>query len=374
VRKVCVLGGFSLARWLSPRERAELKLLDVYHAPLWEGDYIGWLRQLTLFEAFAVFGYADQEKRFGWDLPGHGVALDSCGRGFLKGCVNAESHIHGKDFARVSRHNCHRKECPVCFESWASLQAERSLLRIATYLSGFDIVKKTISKAHLENRGKSGHDFHKYLDYQLEQLIHLSRRYVKHVVLSPSQDVLSGSVEDYRLLRKSAYRVARQSGFYGGALVFHPYRLKCSKCGSALPDYQKECVECHGLDFKWFWSPHFHGVGLGWIEKTKEGYSKHGWVVKNLGVRNSVFWTFQYLLSHAGVSWVHTTTWFGKLAYNRMGKTPSSDGFREVCPYCFKPLVPLLWVGGIDRPPPVYDSEDEKNDMLFEHGVVVTIG
>lgn len=359
-----------MARWLTPKERAQQKLVDVYHVPMWEGDYQGQMKQLSLFEAYSVVGYAEGEKKFSWDLPGHGYALIDCGKGFMVGCDRHLDHANGKDVVRVKRHNCHRKECPVCFESWSALQAERSLMRIATYLYNFDFVEHVVSKAKKQCMGKSGHVYHELLDFMLEDYIHSCRRQVKHVVLSPPQDVVCEKIGDYRKLRDLAYRVARESGFYGGAVIFHPYRLKCSKCGSAISEYQKKCSKCHESAFQWFWSPHFHGVGFGWIENTKEGYARHGWVVKNLGVRDSVFWTFQYLLSHAGVSCVHTTTWFGKLGYNMMGKVPKSDGFHEVCQFCLRALVPLRWIGGEDRGPPVYDEDHQLNELLLDPGLV----
>jgi len=363
-----------LARWLTPKERAQQKLdqklNDVYHVPQWEGDYQGQMKQLTLFETYAVVGYAEGEKKFSWDLPGHGRTLTDCGKGFLVGCDHHGEHENGLDFVRVKRHNCHRKECPVCFESWSALQGERALLRFATYLFGFEWVDGLVLKAKKLSMGKSAHEYHEKLDFILEKLIHCGRRKIIHVVLSPPIGVESESLKDYRVLRETAYRIAKESGLYGGAMVFHPYRLKCSECGSAIADHGKQCKN-HPEDMvQWFWSPHFHVVGFGWIEFTDEGYSSHGWVVKNLKIRESVFYTFQYLLSHAGVSILHTTTWFGKLAYNMIGKVPKSDGFREVCPFCFKPLVPLQWIGGEDRGPPIYDEDHQLNELLLDPGLV----
>lgn len=369
MRKV-VLEVSDLARWLSPKERAEQKLKDVYHVPQWEGDYMGQLKQLSLFEAYAIVGYAEGEKKLLWDLPGHGHAQEKCGKVFFVGCDHHGEHQNGMDFVRVKRHNCAGKACPICFESWSALQAERGLMRIATFLSGFELVEHVVLEAKKQCKGKSGHVFHETLDSSLEELIHSSRRKVKHVVLSPPPGVERDKLGDHRQLRDQAYQIAKESGFYGGAMVFHPYRLKCSKCGSAIDDYLKECIKCGESAFKWFWSPHFHAVGFGWIENTKEGYAKHGWVVKNLGIRKSVFWTFQYLLSHAGVSSVHTTTWFGCMSYNLMGAVPKSEGFREVCPFCFRSVVPLQWIGGEDRGPPSYDEDHRLNELILEPGRV----
>jgi hypothetical protein len=139
-------------------------------------------------------------------------------------------------------------------------------------------------------------------------------------------------------------------------MVFHPYRLKCSSCGLAIPDYERTCT-CGSRDFSWFSSEHFHVVGWGWNPEglTEEIYKREGWVIKNCGVRNSVFWTFQYLLSHAGVSsFCHTTTWFGSMGYRSklLRHVPKVGVIQELCPWCRGPLWPLLWIGGEDRGPP----------------------
>jgi len=47
-------------------------------------------------------------------------------------------------------------------------------------------------------------------------------------------------------------------------------------------------------------SPHFHILGYGWVHHVKENYESNGWIVKNLGIRNSVRATAHYQLSHCG--------------------------------------------------------------------------
>jgi hypothetical protein len=91
-------------------------------------------------------------------------------------------------------------------------------------------------------------------------------------------------------------------------------------------------------------------IGFGWIEHTKEGYERHGWVVKNAGLRKTVGGTALYQLSHAGIHESYkTVTWFGSLAYNKL-KVPPMVPEKECCPICGRELRPLWYFGGEDLP------------------------
>jgi hypothetical protein len=351
-----------------PEERLELRNANIYHVPQWDGDYHGWLKQTNLLEIFREVRYADEEKHLLWDLPGHGYAYFDCGKIMVKGCDHVEDHPDRKVFGRVFKRNCRRKQCPICYESWATSEAERALIRFSSFISG----SKMIDRLILKLKKKMLKDpiprqiFHHVLVFKLEKLASARRYRPIHVVLSPPPNTYMNGYDAYRNLRKMAYALARSHGLYGGALIFHPYRLKCSVCGSAIPDYKKQCFSCGSSTFLWFFSPHFHFVGYGWIHMSKEAYSRHGWVIKNLGVRDSLFATFQYLLSHAGVNGnFHTTTWFGKLAYNLMGMVPKVGSLIEICPFCRRPLMPLLWIGGEDRPPPKLEYSDDPFENHF---------
>jgi len=245
------------------------------------------------------------------------------------------------------------------------------LIRFASFVSGNRDVDRLIlrlKKEMFENPVPKEF-FHRKLVSELEKMATANGFRPIHVVLSPPTDVVVKTVEDYRRLRREAYRIAKESGLFGGAMISHPYRLKCSACGSAIPDYLKECPKCNRIKFEWFFSIHFHFVGYGWIERTKEGYSRHGWVVKNLRARKSIYATFQYLLSHAGVSKFHTVTWFGKLSYRIMRYVPKLGSVLEFCPLCHRPLRPLIWIGGTDRGPPelVYSDDPLENCFMGEY-------
>jgi len=243
---------------------------------------------------------------FEWLLPGHGMPYSDCGQWRSRGCLNVEGHSQqgldeehaGMVFVRRYQRTCFRAECPVCYESWAGKEAGKIAWR-------------------LQHAPKQGRPI--------------------HLVVSPPVDVWIRS--SYESLRRRAYVVAKQSGFRGGSCIFHHLR-------------QNKITQ------KWYFSPHFHMIGFGWIKGTKEGFESHGWVVKNVGIRKTVSGTALYQLSHAGIhKKYHTVTWFGALAYNNL-KVPPKEEVEEVCPICGSPLQPLYYFGSKKIP-------DERGDFWF---------
>ena len=129
----------------------------------------------------------------------------------------------------------------------------------------------------------------------------------------------------FQELRKEAYIQVKESGFIGGSCVWHPFR--------------------ETEDGRWYFSPHFHMFGYGWIQGTKKIYENSGWVIKNEGIRKTLHGTAMYQLSHAGIhKKFHTVTWFGRLSYNnlRCKKMPKKE---DKCPLCGADLVKLIWMG-----------------------------
>jgi len=246
-----------------------------------------------------------------WVLPGHGDPYGDCGAWRSKGCLNVEEHVQegleeeraGKIFIRRYRRSCLRASCPTCYESWAGKEAGKIAHRLGAWTKGRVI----------------------------------------HVIVSPSQkDVCLLS---YEQLRRKSYVVLKKSGFIGGSAIFHPFREDpTSKT--------------------WYFSPHFHVLGYGWISRTKEGYERHGWVVKNAGIRKTVSGTALYQLSHAGIhDKYHTVTWFGRLSYNKLRVAPLEEE-PEVCPACGSRLRELWYFGSKKLP------EEKKDFWLDPEGFV----
>ncbi|MGA2682229.1 MAG: hypothetical protein ABSF44_10585 [Candidatus Bathyarchaeia archaeon] len=319
-----------------------------------------------LIEAYKGVGYAEHEEQFYVKLPGHGKAYENCGESLAKGCDNHKHHADGKTFVRLGKRSCNRKECPVCYEGWASKGAERATIRIAHYLVGPSKVRGALDRICKEYQVHPPKVLHKAVVDELEDLIQGGTEKPIHVVLSPPQENLEpwAQIGIYRSMKAKAVRLAKLAGLRGSSIIPHPYRLRCKACKAKIPDYHRECPECGGSEFEWMFSPHFHYLGFGWIlgpQKIEVFYKAHGWVVKNLGVRDTVYGTFQYILSHAGVGpGFHTVSWFGSLGYRaeRMREVPKLKAPKEKCPECGAYLSLLEWIGAVDRgPPPTYCEE-----------------
>ena len=117
----------------------------------------------------------------------------------------------------------------------------------------------------------------------------------------------------------------------GGALIFHPYREDSKNY--------------------WYFSPHFHILGYGWIVQTATIYDKTGWIVKNHRVRKSIGATAYYQLSHAGVKTRHhVISWFGALSTRALKVERDKNEEFETCPMCDSRLKRVIYYGTGDNP------------------------
>jgi hypothetical protein len=162
-----------------------------------------------------------------------------------------------------------------------------------------------------------------------------------HVVVSPCQADW-GLAEP--VLRRKAYKIAREAHVEGGTTVYHEKRKE------------------RGV---WVVSPHFHIVGFGWIRGAARVYERSGWVVKNKGLRESVRRTAWYQLTHARIrKGKMTVTWWGCCSYNQLKGVPPLDN-QVLCPLCRSTLCkPGLdyWPSELPDPPGVgrfiYSAEE----------------
>ena len=232
---------------------------------------------------------------FSWDLPGHGDPYYNCGDFYSKGCLNSRDHPDDLAFIKRMVSTCLRAVCPVCYQKWAGKQAHA-------------------------------------IAYRLDQARRGNAKEIHVQISLPRSDYFLVE-DDYSKLRRKIYSLLKKSGFWGGSCIFHPFRLNKS-------------IK------KWYFSPHFHIIGYGWIrgKKVKAIYEKTGYIIKNLGVRKSVVATAQYQLSHAGIkSGTHTITWFGSVAYNKIKIIPEVVE-PEVCPECGNRLIRVAYVGDGEDP------------------------
>lgn len=274
-----------------------------------------------------------EKYQFGdWLLPGHGEEYSDCGSTRYRGCPNTAGHSgsldnpkrQGKKFVQVYRRSCNRKECPVCYEGWASLQADRASYRLLNYC----VSKKAVAEVYRIKDRKVRH-------HKIEGIFRRARRKPVHVIFSVPR-ALYGLT--YVELKREFYKIVKMAGIVGGCVMFHPFRMDA-------------------LTNKWYFSPHFHVVGFGWVHSTKDIYEDNGWIVKNRGIRKTVHGTLLYQLSHAGIhKRHHVTVWFGKLSYRSLHLEPMPE-LKPVCPLCGCELEELVFIGGEDRGPPLEVGE-----------------
>lgn len=284
-----------------------------------------------------------------WSLPGHGKAGPDCGSWIHVGHLEGESyHVWTRKKA------CGRFECPECRDrpgGWRSMETAAILERLRRYGEAC--------------RNKLHH-----------RMIHV-------VVSPPGWDV--STIGAYRHARERAYKELRRRGFEGGVVIFHHARLGSPRWNEGVS------LGCRV-------GPHWHAIGTGWITGAREcecpgchwevdgtipwacvkarraGACYHDgldWVVKNLGVRESLVGTVTYILSHASQGrpdpgilptgdlrmprGPETVTWMGDASYNRLPKGPDPEPGALVCPLCkaeiaWSDLWLLHWLGG--EPPP----------------------
>lgn len=232
----------------------------------------------------------------GWHLPSTGSEREDCGKWLTKGCLNVSAHsksdFPGKAFIKTFQKSCYRADCPVCYKKWMARESNKATRRIEKYEK-------------------------------------LSDEPAKHIIISPPSWLHSTPIRE---LKQIAYKILKKVNCKGGTLIYHPFR------------YDK------GIK-NWYFAPHFHAIGFGWLSCIEEIYNKDGWIVKNKGLRDSVFATFYYQLSHAGIKrGYHTLTWFGDLSYSKLKveKEPNPD----ICPLCSNKLRPVFHYGLFGWTPP----------------------
>jgi len=219
-----------------------------------------------------------------------------CGEWKTKGCLNIEEHKNKQVFIKRYQRSCYRADCRICWRKWLARLANKAASRMTI--------------------------FQAYENYR-----------AKHIVVSvPSWD----HHKSLKYLRKMVYKLLKIVGCFGGTVIFHAYR-------SYLDEFDRK---------QWYFSPHFHIVGFGWIAGTQKTFHKYGYIIKNIGIRKSIFSTLYYQLSHSTiVKGKHTITWFGRLSYHNSKLKIEDEPNLQLCPECHKKLCDLEWNGSGEPPP-----------------------
>jgi len=257
-------------------------------------------------------------KKLTWTLLGLDEAREYCGQWLTKGCFNVSMHPKGLPFVRRTKRSCFRANCEKCWlEKWLARESNRATRRIEKYEDMFQ---------------KKGWRYKSPI----------------HIVISPSW---KDKELDYGELKQKVIFLLKELGIRGGMMIYHPFKFD-----------KKEKI--------WKINPHFHIVGFGWLDvdlfqnmlKNKDsdnGKVYANWIVKNLGLRDSLHSTVYYQLSHAGYAkGIQSVTWFGELSYRSKYSKEISVEERENTDYCeFCPflLVNCVFIGK-GKPPP-YEFE-----------------
>lgn len=261
----------------------------------------------------------------GWYFPGYASeAYPSCGTYSYQGCVSPAHE--GQAYVRLIQHNCGRAGCPTCSDTWVLKTTKKIEHRIAE-----------AAKVLRHNYG-------------------WRRTSPIHVTVNPEPRLWSQyrDLKNYNKLRQKAQKVAKTAGFNGGSIIFHPYRERCAKCGGAIKFKQHTCENCGSSDIVWYWSPHWHLFGFGWIRGAAAQGT--GYVVKNHGIRSDLAATAYYQLTHCGIrEGKQAVTWFGILHYSKLKLPPYQDPEAEtMCPICGNRLRMLRYTG--TKPPPIAEE------------------
>jgi len=236
---------------------------------------------------------------FNWKIPRHGLQRDGCGSISKEKIIGCKKHY--KLQHKVIVYSCFRPQCPICGRKWALREARNATDRI---LHSLQCLKGSGIKTHS----------------------------IRHIVFSPPQvfakEIIS-TLEGFRKLRSKAIKLAKKCGLYAGCVVFHAHRFD---------KHNKE----------WYISPHFHFLGLGYLQPSDKFYEKTGWIYMNYKKRKTLLGTIFYELTHCGL-WVennkvkhHTVIWFGEFAYNILRVVKKEKKYFPIkCKICKKPFFEI---------------------------------
>ncbi|GAG90954.1 unnamed protein product [marine sediment metagenome] len=174
--------------------------------------------------------------------------------------------------------------------------------------------------------------------------------------------------------KSKIHDLLKRVGCHGGAVMYHPYRWKCWECGALRKMGQKTCSKCGGVSFMQYYAPHFHVMGVGFIEgkECKRVFEETGYLIKNInGTDRSIFRTAQYQLSHcARKEGGRAYTWFGTLSYLKF-KAGKYEDLGEPCPVCGEFMIQVVYKGSLEDP---FEGLDEyKRGYLDEPGPWVPV-
>jgi len=249
------------------------------------------------------------EKSTKFSLPGSGVPADRCGQRIPKHCGTHDGEFWG-------RSHCNERNCPRCYERWASMEAQSASLRISWGAKFWQNQRATVLARKVGG------------PLDPAWLTKDGRLLIGHFVISMPSD-LSLWVHDWSpdKAKTMVYEVCKRHRVFGGAVIFHPWRRD--------EDFE------YTPDGYW----HFHVVGLHFIATSPGGtdFAADGSAVVFKHIRDDEYGNFgglrsgvavkrllQYQLTHAGFrEGDQALTYFGLLSPNRLPRSRTHESYPE---------------------------------------------
>lgn len=235
-------------------------------------------------------------------IPGQSEPPGDCGkwgpREFCKGCGDVT----------LGPQRCQRRLCEECWETWRSQQSASITTRLAA------------ARQDASGAGKR----------------------LTHTVASPAPGSIK-TLTQFEKAKQEAYRLAKEKGVRGGALIPHGWRIKQEakkafkeiKNAGAFDGGIWKWVREHDKDWRTltYWSPHFHILGLGADIGESAPGEDDGWVFSRVDSfpefhisdpesYEPMYAASNYLLSHLAFeteAGKQSVRWFGELANNQFG-------------------------------------------------------
>lgn len=189
---------------------------------------------------------------------------------------------------------------------------------------------------------------------------------------------------DLKKAKKKLRKSLSMVGLVGGAVVFHPYRIK-DQYNKPIYD-ALQTAELRGgnwrgvqgdiLNLKCWeeyveFAPHFHVLGFfpKMLMKSSDYEAKTGWVYKNIEPykKRDVYKTARYILTHHAVLEGHSVTYFGICSYNKLSTRIIKETIRKQCPNCNSVNYFQIKCFGYEAEKYISGEKKIKKEDLFLH-------
>jgi len=200
------------------------------------------------------------ENYYSWHIVGYGNRKHTQNKGFRNSCGTQHFGITS---------TCNKFDCSKCFLATANNRAKQ-------------ISEKILS----------------YRNFRINQGYEIS--HPLHIILSPNPSHIKrflNTLANFKVYKKVMINTLKNMGVHTGIISFHLWSIICFHCGESR--YECSCEQPH---YAYKSHPHFHCIGMGYIENIKNNeYTPSGMVMINAGNRDNPYYPIFYILSHASI-------------------------------------------------------------------------